>query len=191
MDERTGYRAQVERYYAAVIEPCLRENDRRDGRLYALLFALSLPLIAVVFLTTPDSASAVLAKVAVSIVVWSFLFMCGHVILHVHMWKHRGTLNQNPFAFYHHYADARMYSKYPGCYRASHIQALGFVVIPIMYIDNVMGATMVLLGVLDLFAHEWYHTPRGNRRSQFGPVWYRVLAAAVAQLTPDQCLCQW
>lgn len=163
-------------HYETIIEPALYRNVFRDRWIFRISMFISLALSISIFWSTTDSLGIVLLKILLAILFWSFAFMIIHVNAHIHMWKNRNSIDQRIFPFYHHYVDVSLYSKHKDNYHAAQLEALAFIVIPMMYIDNVVGTTMFLFGTIDIFTHQWYHTKKEDRKKDFNPFLFWLLS---------------
>ncbi|MFT5172186.1 MAG: hypothetical protein ACI8W7_000350 [Gammaproteobacteria bacterium] len=167
-----AYERLVKEHYANVVEPDLRANTKMDERLFGIGLLASLGVFGWIVWHVPATSALNILKIGAGVCIWSFMFACIHVCYHVHMWTHRRTLKQKAFAFYHHYVDIFMYSRHRAGYKAAQLLGFAFIVLPAMYIDNVIGATLFVMGMTDMTTHLWYHTRKRDRKQGFGPFAY-------------------
>lgn len=178
MDKKDNdYHAILKNHYKSVIEPSLEKNIRRDYLLFKIAIFSAVFMSFFMILNSHESWTFILIKLLIGGCLWSFSFLCSHVNFHIHMWTHNNTLEHRIFPFYHHYVDLNMYDTHKERYQASHIGFLCVAVFPLMFIDNFMGAGMLFAGLIDMFAHQWYHTQRAKRRAKFSFILFYFLTA--------------
>jgi hypothetical protein len=175
MLESRPYRSVLKEHYQTVIEPFFEKTKQREQLFFTISTSLLFVLSMFVFFRTQDSALMLCVKVILGFALWSFCFMCIHVNFHVNMLKCNLTLKQRIFPFYHHYVDVFLYQKHKENYNGAHLDAIAFIIIPAILIDNVIGSVMFLCALVDVFTHRWYHTKTEYRKNDFNVVTFNLL----------------
>ena len=165
--EDHDYRKALKKHYTSTIEFYFIKNRKIETLCFRVIFSLVFSLSIFELLTSFTFSYLTFFEIAFGVLFWSFCFMCVHVNFHLHMWKHRATLNQKIFPFYHHYVDPMLYSKYRHNYHAAHLNALIFIILPMFYVNTIVAAMMFFSAALDLYTHQWYHTREADKKKHF------------------------
>ena len=98
-------------------------------------------------------------------IIWQSTFLLLHVKLHVDM-LNQPWYEQKIMSYYHHYIDPLIYSKFPEHYISTNLFGL-LSVLPYIYVDSTLASGIFMYGILDIYTHKWYHTPKKNRKKDF------------------------